>query len=155
MGFSHVDEEGKVTMVDVSHKTDTQRIATACGKVRLPEEVLKHVVGSDIVGTKGPIFQTAKIAGIQAAKRTSDLIPLCHPLPITSIEVNLKLVEDLVLITSTVKTTGKTGVEMEALTASSMAALCVYDMCKALSHNIVIEEVRLTHKSGGKSEFNA
>ena len=154
MAFSHVDKDGKATMVDVSHKKETERKATATCKVALPSEVLECAQESDIIGTKGPIFPTARIAGIQAAKRTSDLIPLCHPLPITSINIDLKIDGSHVLIEATVKTVGKTGVEMEALTACSAAALCVYDMCKAMSHNIIIEEIRLRHKSGGKNEFN-
>lgn len=141
-------------MVDVGHKSDTERVAIAIGRVILPPEVMDHVVGKDIVGPKGPILQTAQIAGIQAAKRTSDLIPLCHPLPITSIDVDFEIKGSEVRITSCVKTVGKTGVEMEALTACSAAALCIYDMCKAMSHEIVISDIRLKHKSGGKSEYN-
>lgn len=154
--LTHVDETNRARMVDVGEKGVTRRVAHARALVRLPREVLAAVSGDDIVGAKGPVFQTAMLAGVMAAKRTSELIPLCHPLAIEDCRVELALTgEGQVRIDCTVALHGKTGVEMEALTGASVAALTVYDMCKALSHDIVIEEVRLVAKRGGKHDVGA
>ena len=138
-------------MVDVGAKPDTVRTATARGEVHLKPETVALVRQG--LMKKGDVLTVAQIAGIQAAKKTSELIPLCHPLPLNQIEVTLEVDETLpgVLITATVKTTGKTGVEMEALTAASVSCLTIYDMCKAIDRGMTIESVRLEKKSGGKS----
>jgi len=141
-------------MVDVSHKAITHREATARAQISLPEVVLKHFTAGDLHTKKGPVFQTAILAGTMGAKQTGQLIPLCHPLPIEKIHLDIHLTTSRkVEILCTVATTGKTGVEMEALTGASIAALTIYDMCKALSHEIVIEAVYLLQKTGGKSDF--
>jgi cyclic pyranopterin phosphate synthase len=157
--LSHVDEEGLPTMVDVGGKPVTRRTAQARALVDFPVEVMRRLhegAGQDLVGTKGPVFATAVVAGIQAAKRTWDLIPLCHPLPIDGIRIACTVLGDHeVEIVCTVKTTHKTGVEMEALTGASVAALTVYDMTKSLSHAIVIRSIELIAKAGGKSDLGA
>jgi cyclic pyranopterin phosphate synthase len=145
--LSHFDEAGQANMVDVSAKQATRRTATASAFVELSKAVLAALPSNP----KGDPLQVARIAGIQAAKRTSELIPMCHPLPLTHVDVQAEIVEDGVRITATAATVGPTGVEMEALTAASIAALTVYDMTKALDKGIVIREVRLEAKSGGKS----
>jgi len=152
--FTHVNEVGKVTMVDVAHKPDTIRTAKARCILHLPDEVMVHFANGDIHAKKGGVFQTAIIAGIMAAKKTGDLIPLCHPIGLNSSNIDIKLVgvnEIEIICTATV--CAKTGVEMEALVGASIAALTVYDMCKAMSHEIVIKETRLIEKTGGKSDF--
>ncbi|MFP5205515.1 MAG: cyclic pyranopterin monophosphate synthase MoaC [Acidobacteriota bacterium] len=145
--LSHFDEAGQARMVDVSGKETTRRTATASAFVELSAAVLAALPSNP----KGDPLQVARIAGIQAAKRTSDLIPMCHPLPLTHVDVQAEVVAGGVSIRATAATTGQTGVEMEALTAASVAALTVYDMTKALDKGIVIREVRLEAKSGGKS----
>jgi cyclic pyranopterin phosphate synthase len=140
-------------MVDVTDKENTRRIAVAQASVHLPVAVIEQLIECDFHLPKGPVFQTAILAGVMAAKKTADLIPLCHTLPIDNVEVNIELRHNNAIITSRVKTNGKTGVEMEALTAVSVAALTIYDMCKALSHDIVISEIQLLEKTGGKSDF--
>jgi len=148
--LSHLDERGAARMVDVSGKADTNRVATAEALVRMKPETLALIQSGGV--PKGDVLATARIAGIMAAKRTAELIPLCHPLPITGVAVDLLPDGDSTLqITATVRTTGKTGVEMEALTAASVAALTVYDMCKAVEKGMRIEGVRLLEKTGGKS----
>ncbi len=149
--LSHLDEAGRARMVDVGFKPDTQRTATARGEIHLKPDTLELVQQG--VMKKGDVLTVAQIAGIQAAKKTSELIPLCHPLPLTHIEVRLDLDFQLpgVRIEATVKTTGKTGVEMEALTAVSVAALTVYDMVKAVEKTGRIENIRLVEKHGGQS----
>ena len=148
--LSHLDERGAARMVDVSGKADTNRVATAEALVRMKPETLALIQSGGV--PKGDVLATARIAGIMAAKRTAELIPLCHPLPITGVAVDLSPDGDSTLqITATVRTTGKTGVEMEALTAASVAALTVYDMCKAVEKGMRIEGVRLLEKTGGKS----
>jgi len=139
-------------MVDVGEKAVTQRSAMARCEVALPEAVWAAIDGGDIRSAKGPVFQTAIIAGTMAVKRTSDLIPFCHPMPIEGckIVVEPKQESRQLEITCTVRVTHKTGVEMEALTGASVAALTVYDMCKALSHEIVVKDLRLVEKHGGK-----
>jgi cyclic pyranopterin phosphate synthase len=151
--FSHVDSQGNPTMVDVGDKQVTARQATAKSVVVLNHEIMQHLVQDDIQTKKGPVFQTAITAGIMAVKRTSELIPLCHPLPVENCKVNIKANGVEVVITCTVSLHGKTGVEMEALTGASVAALTIYDMCKAFSHDIVIKDTRLFEKTGGKNDF--
>ncbi|MCW3109169.1 MAG: molybdenum cofactor biosynthesis protein [Segetibacter sp.] len=153
--FTHLDAAtGNPTMVDVGDKQVTKRIAKAQSIVVLGEEIMQHFTGSDIQTKKGPVFQTAIIAGTMAAKKTSDLIPLCHPLPLENckIEISINNLNEVV-VNCTASITSKTGVEMEALTGASVAALTIYDMCKAFSHDIVIRETRLMEKTGGKSDF--
>ena len=149
--FTHFDEEGKARMVDVSDKAKTERIATAKGSVIMQPATLALIKQGGV--KKGDVLSVARLAGIMGAKRTPDLIPLCHPLGLTSVQVDLTLDEarNAVDITATCKITGKTGVEMEALTAVSVAALTVYDMCKAADKAMQITDIRLTYKSGGKS----
>ena len=149
--FTHFDAEGKAVMVDVSDKDVTERTATAKGSVIMQPETLAMIREGGV--KKGDVLSVARLAGIMGAKRTPDLIPLCHPLALTSVKVDLTLDEDrnAVDITATCKLKGRTGVEMEALTAVSVAALTVYDMCKAVDRGMRITEVRLTHKAGGKS----
>lgn len=153
--LSHIDSNGNPTMVDVGQKQITERVAKAKAELILTDEIMALLSDDDIKTKKGPVFQTAILAGIQAAKKTSDLIPLCHPLALNSVDIKITAQENnKILILATAKVSGKTGVEMEALTAASVAALTIYDMCKALSHNIIIQNVMLVHKSGGKSTFN-
>jgi cyclic pyranopterin phosphate synthase len=151
--LSHLDDNGKATMVNVSDKKVTQRTATARSVVVLPNEVLEHLVNDDIQTKKGSVFQVAIIAGIMAAKKTGELIPLCHSLALENCNINISLDNDKVIIDCTASITAKTGVEMEALVGASLAALTIYDMCKALSHDIVIKETRLIKKTGGKHDF--
>ena len=141
-------------MVDVGDKSITKRTASARSIVILPPEVVQIIKEDEIHTKKGPVFQTAILAGIMGVKKTSDLIPLCHPLPINNCSVDISMNEaSQVIITCTAKTEGKTGVEMEALTGASIAALTIYDMCKAFSHDIVIQSTQLLSKSGGKRDF--
>jgi cyclic pyranopterin phosphate synthase len=153
--LSHLDSDGDIHMVDVSGKTATTREAHATGRVRFPKDIYKEIKAVDGMTKKGSIIQTAHIAGIMAAKRTHDLIPLCHPLPLDKIGLSFTYSDELdaITVTATVKVTHKTGVEMEALTAVSVACLTLYDMTKALSHDIVIEDIRLVTKTGGKSDY--
>ncbi|PMD97327.1 MULTISPECIES: cyclic pyranopterin monophosphate synthase MoaC [Siphonobacter] len=153
MSFTHLDEQANPTMVDVGDKAVTRRTATARSVVRLPEAVLAALQDGDIRTKKGPVFHTAIIAGTMGAKKTSELIPFCHPLGLDSCKFQIEVIEDRVQIDCTCALEAKTGVEMEALTGATIAALTVYDMCKALSHEIVIEETRLLKKTGGKSDF--
>ena len=150
-GFTHFDKEGKARMVDVSDKAETERVATAKGSVIMQPATLALIRDGGV--KKGDVLSVARLAGIMGAKKTPDLIPLCHPLALTSVQVDLTLDEarNAVDITATCKLVGKTGVEMEALTAVSVAALTVYDMCKAVDKGMQIVDIRLTHKSGGKS----
>jgi cyclic pyranopterin phosphate synthase len=149
--LTHLDENGRARMVDVGAKPDTERIAVAKGEVHMKKETLDLIRAGQI--KKGDVLTVAQIAGITAAKRTADLIPLCHPLPLTQVEVDLALDDSVpgVVITATAKTVGKTGVEMEALTAVSVAALTVYDMAKAAEKTMRIQNVRLVEKHGGRS----
>jgi len=148
--LTHLDAQGAARMVDVSDKAVTSRTATAHSLVRLPESC-RVVLAAGGDSKKGNVFQVARLAGIMAAKRTADLIPLCHPLALDGVTVDLRLDGDALHIDATVRCTGRTGVEMEALTAASVAALTVYDMLKALSHDLVIERTELRAKSGGRS----
>ena len=149
--LSHLDEQGRARMVDVGAKDETAREAVARGLVTMKPETLKLVAEGGI--SKGEVLSVARVAGIMAAKNTPQLIPMCHPLLLTHVEVDLRLDPDIsaIEITATVRTTGKTGVEMEALTAVSGSALTIYDMCKAVDKAMHIENVRLIHKTGGKS----
>ena len=152
--LTHIDNQGNPTMVDVSEKQVSHRTATARSILSLPGEVLAHLTDGDLQTKKGPVFQTAIIAGIMAAKKTGDLIPLCHPLGLDNCNITISLNEQQeVLIDCTASITAKTGVEMEALIGVSIAALTVYDMCKAMSHDIVIKETKLLSKTGGKRDF--
>src|ERR1700759_3666842 len=152
--LSHVDKEGRVAMVDTSAKPQTSRRAVASARVLMSPATVESVRAHRT--PKGDPLETARIAGIMAAKRTAELIPLCHPLPLTHVEVRATLEDYGVRIEAEAATNAQTGVEMEALTAASVAALTVYDMCKAVDRGMVIEQVKLLHKSGGKSgTFNA
>ncbi len=154
--FSHLDAEGQAAMVDVSDKAITVRTATACCTVLMQPETIALIVDGAV--KKGDVLSVARLAGIMGAKRTSDLIPLCHPLSPTSIKVELTVdaARDAVDVNATVKVDGKTGVEMEAMTAATVAALTVYDMVKAVDRGTTITDVRLVHKAGGKSgDFRA
>ena len=149
--LTHIDESGQPKMVDVSAKPDTQREAVAKGVVRMQAATLERIKKGQMA--KGDVLEVAQLAGIMAAKQTSNLIPLCHPISIDEVRVEFKLDEKngTVEITSTVKSTGKTGVEMEALTATAVAALTIYDMAKAVDRGMKIDNIRLVKKSGGKS----
>jgi cyclic pyranopterin phosphate synthase len=153
--LSHLDESNRARMVDVSAKPETVRQAVAEARVRVNEAVAAQFDGCDMVSKKGPVFQTAILAGIMGAKKTSALIPLCHPLPLDDCHVKISFADRLATIRCTCKTTGRTGVEMEALTGASIAALTLHDMCKALDPAIVIESIRLLEKSGGKQDYRA
>jgi cyclic pyranopterin phosphate synthase len=148
--FSHLNEKGEARMVDVSEKPMTARKAIARAIVRMQSATLEQIRAQAIA--KGDVLGTARIAGIMAAKRTSDMIPLCHPLPIDAIDLDIRLKSpDVAVITATVQTVWRTGVEMEALTAVSIAALTIYDMCKSIDRGMVIERIALVEKSGGRS----
>ena len=147
--LSHVDARGRVRMVDVTNKPVTDRVAVARGRIKIGEEALRAIRDGRIA--KGDPLQTARVAGIMAAKRTSDLVPLCHPLTLASIDVRLSLLPDGYSIEASVRTADRTGVEMEALTAVSVAALTIYDMVKAVDKRMVIGEIRLVEKRGGRS----
>lgn len=147
--FTHLDSSGKAKMVDVGEKNDSVRIAKASGLVTTKSQVLDLVKNNSL--PKGDLFAAIRIAGIMAAKKTSELIPLCHPLAINAIEIDVETVKHGILITAMVKTSGKTGVEMEALTAVSVAALTAIDMIKAIDKSAMITDVKLLEKSGGKS----
>ncbi len=154
--FTHINPDNNFpAMVDVSDKQVTKRVAVAQSIVVLSDDIIRRLQGNDIQTKKGPVFQTAIIAGTMAAKKTADLIPLCHPLALENCKVDISInQENEVVIQCTAIITSKTGVEMEALTGASVAALTIYDMCKAFSHNIVIKETKLLQKTGGKSDYN-
>ena len=152
--LSHIDEANRPTMVDVSEKTPTDREARARSIVEFPVDVASRFSGGDIETAKGPVFTTAIIAGVMAAKKTHELIPFCHPLGLDNCKVTIELREDDVVIDCHCKVHHKTGVEMEALTGASVAALTVYDMLKAMSHDIVVRDTRLVSKTGGKQDFH-
>lgn len=154
--FSHVDEKNDPGMVDVSKKAITKRTAVAKSIVVLNDEITKHFKNGDIKSKKGAVFQTAIIAATIAVKKTSDLIPFCHPIQIEKCKIKIELIEkNQVVIYCEVSVESKTGVEMEALTGASIAALTIYDMCKSMSHDIVIKETRLVEKKGGKSDYKS
>jgi cyclic pyranopterin monophosphate synthase len=149
--FTHLDESGRARMVDVSAKGETVRVATARGRVLMRPETLRLIQTGGVA--KGDVLAIAQVAGVMGAKRTSDIIPLCHPLPITGVNLSFQLDTDrsAVEITASARIVGKTGVEMEALTAVSTAALTIYDMCKAVDKDMIIDQIRLVRKTGGKS----
>src|SRR5687767_6936265 len=151
--LTHLDAANRPTMVDVGHKTPTHREASAEALIKLPATVARALKLSGHRTKKGPVFDTAIIAGVLAAKRTHELIPFCHPLPLTGVTIAVESMRGGLRVTCTVAVTHTTGVEMEALTGASVAALTVYDMCKALSHDIQIGPVRLMAKTGGKRDF--
>jgi cyclic pyranopterin phosphate synthase len=153
MSFTHLDSDRRPTMVDVGDKTATKRTAVAQTRVHFPPAVAVALRESGLRSPKGPVFDTAIVAGVMGAKRTHELIPFCHPLGIENCRITIELEGDSALIRCTVSVHHKTGVEMEALTGASIAALTIYDMCKALSHDIVISDTRLVAKDGGKSTF--
>ena len=156
--FSHLDDNKNPRMVNVGNKAITKRIATACSTVMLGQAVFEQFSqnANELVGPKGPIFQTAIVAGIQAVKQTSSLIPMCHPLLIESVSIDIEIKPNFeVLVSCTVEISGKTGVEMEALTGASIAALTIYDMCKAVNPHIEIRDTKLVKKTGGKSDIKA
>lgn len=151
--LSHINKDQQPTMVDVAEKQETKRMARAQVTVIMPPEVMQSVVNKELMVKKGPVVQTAIIAGTMAVKKTWDLIPMCHPLAIESIKFETEWLDNALVIICICKLSGKTGVEMEAMVGASVAALTVYDMAKALSHNIVIANLRLLEKTGGKSDI--
>ena len=153
MTFTHLDADQHPTMVDVSDKRPTKRTATAEARVRFPPAVAAALRDSGLRSPKGPVFDTAIVAGVMGAKRTHELIPFCHPLGLENCRITIDLDGDTAVIRCTVSVHHKTGVEMEALTGASIAALTIYDMCKALSHDIVIGDLRLLAKEGGKKQL--
>jgi len=153
MTFTHLDSDQRPTMVDVSDKPPTKRSAIAETRVRFPPAVASALREHGLRSPKGPVFDIAIVAGVMGAKRTHELIPFCHPLGLESCRVAIEMDGDTALIRCTVSVHHKTGVEMEALTGASIAALTIYDMCKALSHDIVISDTRLVAKDGGKSAY--
>ncbi len=151
--FTHIDATGNPQMVDVSEKAITKRIAKAQAVVQLGKKIVAQMKGDELITKKGPVFHTAIIAGVMAAKRTHELIPFCHPLALEDCKIRITVKKNKAIIDTEAIITSRTGVEMEALMAASVAALTIYDMCKALSHNIIIEEIKLMAKSGGKNDF--
>lgn len=152
--LTHIDKQGRANMVDVGEKAITHRTAKAHAIIVLPQTVLDQLEGGDIQTKKGAVFQTAIIAGIMAAKKTGELIPLCHPLGMDNCNIDITVNEQQEVVVECVASIhAKTGIEMEALTGASVAALTIYDMCKAMSHDIVIKETKLIEKTGGKSDF--
>jgi len=152
--FTHIGDKNQPKMVNVGDKKITKRKATAKAIMFLGTEIISHFRGEELVTKKGPVFQTAIIAGIQAVKKTSELIPMCHPLLINGVAIDIEITDkEHNEIFCTVAIEGKTGVEMEALTGANIAALTVYDMCKAISQKMIIKEVKLVEKSGGKSDM--
>ncbi|MFT6182274.1 MAG: cyclic pyranopterin phosphate synthase [Akkermansiaceae bacterium] len=152
--LSHLDDSNQPRMVDVSAKAETVRIAIATCLVTLGHELLAQMDKGELQNKKGPVLQTAILAGIMGTKKTSDLIPLCHPLPLDSAKIKITPHDgETLLVTATAKTTSRTGVEMEALTGASIAALTLYDMCKAANPAIVISDLKLAKKTGGKSDY--
>ena len=152
--FSHINKNNQPKMVNVGDKKITKRQATAKATMFLGAAIISHFNNNDVITKKGPVFQTAIIAGIQAVKKTSELIPMCHPLLINGVDIEIEITDkEHIEIFCTVLIEGKTGVEMEALTGANIAALTVYDMCKSISQKMVIKEVKLVEKSGGKSDI--
>lgn len=154
--LTHLKPDGNVNMVDVGKKSITRRTAKARAWIQVSKEVLDLLENNDLQTKKGPVFQTAIIAGIMGSKKTSELIPLCHPIGLNKCDVNIRINEQyLIEILATTSIEAKTGVEMEAMTAVTVAALTIYDMCKSFGHDIVIKEVKLLEKTGGKSDYQA
>jgi cyclic pyranopterin phosphate synthase len=150
--FSHIDSEGRAAMVDVGNKPETERTASASGRLLMSASTRARVLAGDL--PKGNVVEVARIAGIQAAKRASELIPLCHPLPLTHVDVRVEPGESGLRVTATASCTGPTGVEMEALTAVTVALLTLYDMCKALEKGMTLTDVRLESKTGGRADWS-
>lgn len=148
-GLSHIDAGGAARMVDVSDKSDTTRQAIATGRIEMSAKAAEAIRAGAV--KKGDVLAVARVAGIMAAKKTPDLVPLCHPLPLTGVTLDLDLADNAIVATATVRTRGQTGVEMEALTAVSVALLTVYDMAKAIDKSMIIKDIRLIEKTGGKS----
>jgi cyclic pyranopterin phosphate synthase len=152
--FSHLNKEGNPKMVNVSDKKITKRTAIAKATMFLGEEVIAHFTNDELITKKGPVFQTAIIAGIQGVKKTSDLIPMCHPLLINGVDVAIDIIDkEHIEVLCKVTITGKSGVEMEALTGANITCLTIYDMCKSIRQKMIIKEVRLLEKTGGKSDI--
>ncbi|RLK03036.1 cyclic pyranopterin monophosphate synthase MoaC [Tenacibaculum discolor] len=152
--FSHINEQNQPKMVNVSDKKITKRTAIAKATMFLGSEIICHFKNDELITKKGPVFQTAIIAGIQAVKKTSDIIPMCHPLLINGVDIDINIIDDEhVEVFCKVTIEGKTGVEMEALTGASATCLTIYDMCKAISQKMVIKDVKLVEKTGGKSDI--
>ncbi|CAM1358320.1 molybdopterin biosynthesis, protein C [Tenacibaculum soleae] len=153
--FTHINEQNQPKMVNVSDKKITKRTAIAKATMFLGSEIIAHFKNDDLITKKGPVFQTAIIAGIQAVKKTSDIIPMCHPLLINGVDIDIEIIDNENLeVFCKVTIEGKTGVEMEALTGASATCLTIYDMCKAISQKMVIKEIKLVTKTGGKSDIN-
>ena len=154
--FTHINQKNNPKMVNVSDKKITKRTATAKATMFLGEEVISHFTNDEFITKKGPVFQTAIIAGIQGVKKTSELIPMCHPLLINGIDIDISILdEENIEIVCKVTIEGKTGVEMEALTGVTTASLTIYDMCKSISQKMVVKEVKLIEKTGGKSDIKS
>nr|WP_262914327.1 cyclic pyranopterin monophosphate synthase MoaC [Tenacibaculum aquimarinum] len=154
MEFSHINKKGSPKMVNVSDKKITKRTAIAKATMFLGTEIISHFTNDELITKKGPVFQTAIIAGIQAVKKTSELIPMCHPLLINGVDVDINIVDtETIEVLCKVTIEGKTGVEMEALTGVNITCLTIYDMCKSISQEMVIKEVKLLEKTGGKSDI--
>ena len=152
--FTHINKKNNPKMVNVSDKKITKRTAIAKATMFLGKEVISHFTDDELVTKKGPVFQTAIIAGIQGVKKTSELIPMCHPLLINGVDIDIEIVNsEHIEVLCEVTITGKTGVEMEALTGANITCLTIYDMCKSISQEMVIKEVKLLEKTGGKSDF--
>jgi cyclic pyranopterin phosphate synthase len=152
--LTHVDNQGNPSMVDVSEKNITKRTAKAETRVRLGQEIIDLLQGEEIYTKKGPVFQTAIIAGTQGAKKTSDLVPFCHPIGLDDCKISIRIDGVDAVVTCSTTVMAKTGIEMEAITGASVAAITIYDMCKAMSHDIEILSTRLLEKTGGKKDFN-
>lgn len=151
--LSHVNSKGDPTMVDVSQKKETMRTAVAESKVHLGKEIIALLKDDELYTKKGPVFQTAIIAGTQGAKKTAELIPFCHPVGLDDCKISIHIDGDIAVITCATKVTAKTGIEMEAITGASVAAITIYDMCKAMSKEIEIVNTRLIEKTGGKTDY--
>ena len=152
--FSHLNKKGNPKMVNVSDKKSTKRTAIAKATMYLGKEVIAHFTNDELMTKKGPVFQTAIIAGIQGVKKTSELIPMCHPLLINGVDIDIKIIDsENIEVLCEVTIEGKTGVEMEALTGVNITCLTIYDMCKSISQKMVIKEVKLVEKTGGKSDI--
>jgi cyclic pyranopterin phosphate synthase len=154
MNFSHLNPKGNPKMVNVSDKKSTKRTAIAKATMYLGKEVIAHFTNDELMTKKGPVFQTAIIAGIQGVKKTSELIPMCHPLLINGVDIDIKIIDsENIEVLCEVTIEGKTGVEMEALTGVNITCLTIYDMCKSISQKMVIKELKLVEKTGGKSDI--
>lgn len=151
--LSHIDASGNPAMVDVSTKAKTLRTAVAEARVKLGPEIAGLLQGDELYTSKGPVFQTAIIAGVQGAKKTAELVPFCHPIGMDDCQIDIRLDNTDAVITCSVRVVAKTGIEMEAITGASVAAITIYDMCKAMSHDIEIVQTRLLEKTGGKKNF--